>query len=177
MDAKRVELPLAQQEMPSLRLGESLLLNGTLYTARDAAHARLVALLAAGTPLSIPPGACIYYTGPCPAAPGEVIGPCGPTTSARMNRYTPPLIDYGVTALIGKGPLGQDARAALKGRGVYLTATGGAGVLLARRVRSSRLIAFPELGAEAVYEWQVQDFPVIVATDIHGRSLFDSPRP
>lgn len=177
MDAKRIELPLVQEDMPSLRLGETLLLSGTLYTARDAAHARLVDLLAAGKPLPFPPGACIYYTGPCPAAPGEIIGPCGPTTSARMNRYTPPLIDYGVTALIGKGPLGKEARAALKARGVYLAATGGAGVLLARRVLSSRLIAFPELGAEAVYEWQVQDFPVIVATDISGRSLFDSPRP
>lgn len=177
MDARCVQLPLVKQDIPSLRLGESLLLSGTLYTARDAAHARLVDLLAAGKPLPFPPGACIYYTGPCPAAPGEIIGPCGPTTSARMNRYTPPLIDYGVTALIGKGPLGQDARAALQGRGVYLSATGGAGVLLARCVLSSRLIAFPELGAEAVYEWQVQGFPVIVATDITGRSLFDSPRP
>lgn len=175
MEAKRAQLPLEKLIMPSLRLGETLLLSGTMYTARDAAHARLAALLADGLPLPFPAGACIYYTGPCPAAPGEVIGPCGPTTSARMDRYTLPLIDYGVTALIGKGPLGKNARAALKGRGVYLAATGGAGMLLARCVQASRLAAFPELGAEAVYEWQVKDFPVIVATDMEGRSLFDRP--
>ena len=165
-------LPLARETVLSLRAGDVVRLNGTLYTARDAAHARLVRMLEQGEPLPIPPGGCIYYAGPCPAAPGEVIGPCGPTTSKRMDSYTPALIDYGIAALVGKGPRGPEVLASLRGRAVYFAATGGAGMLYASCVTACEAIAFPELGAEAVYKLTVREFPVIVAADAYGGNCY-----
>jgi len=155
-----------------LKAGETVLLSGELYTARDVAHKRLVEMLAAGEELPIPAGACIYYAGPCPAAPGEVIGPCGPTTSSRMDSYTPTLIEYGINALIGKGPRSDAVLESLKGKAVYFAATGGAGMLIASTIKSSECVAFSDLGAEAIYKFRVEDLPVIVAADSDGVTLF-----
>ena len=136
-------------------------------------HRRFAALLARGEPLPVPPGCCIYYAGPCPAAPGEIIGPCGPTTGARMDAYTPAVLSYGVNALIGKGPLGPSVVAAMRGRAVYFAATGGAGMLIASCVRACEPVAFLDLGAEAVYRLCVKDMPVIVAIDAAGGNLYE----
>ena len=172
MEGKRVHLPLSQADIDSLTAGETVLLSGDLYTARDAAHLRLMALLRADKPLPIPKGACVYYTGPCPAAVGEVIGPCGPTTSARMDGATPALLDYGVTGLIGKGPRSRAVLDALQGQAVYFAATGGAGMLLSRAVKRVEPVAFEDLGTEAIRKLTVEDFPVIVAADARGGNLY-----
>lgn len=165
-------LPLTQENVSMLRAGDTVTLSGTIYGARDAAHKRFHALLAEGKALPVPKGGCIYYVGPCPAAPGEVIGPCGPTTSARMDPFTPEILGYGVTALIGKGPRSAAVIEALKGHGVYFAATGGAGTLLASRVKTCQVIAFPELGTEAVHEMTVEAFPLVVAVDSVGGNLY-----
>lgn len=173
MAALSLELPLSQAALARLRSGDTVLLSGELYTARDAAHRRFAALLARGEPLPVPPGCCIYYAGPCPAAPGEIIGPCGPTTGARMDAYTPAVLSYGVNALIGKGPLGPSVAAAMRGRAVYFAATGGAGMLIASCVRACEPVAFLDLDAEAVYRLCVKDMPVIVAIDAAGGNLYE----
>ena len=168
-----LSVPLERDAVERLRAGDTVYLTGTLYTARDAAHKRFETLLQGGEPLPVPAGACIYYAGPCPAAPGEVIGPCGPTTSKRMDSFTPALIDYGVTGLIGKGPRSEAVRRALAGRAVYFAATGGAGMLIASCIRSCEPVAFLDLGTEAVYRLTVDRLPVIVAIDAAGGNLSD----
>lgn len=165
-------VPVPAEELEKLRAGDVVRLSGTLYTARDAAHARFAELLKKGEPLPVPKGACIYYAGPCPAAPGEIIGPCGPTTSKRMDLFTPALIDYGVRQLIGKGPRAQSVCDAMKGRAVQFAATGGAGMLYASRVTGCELVAFADLGAEAVYKLTVSDFPVFVSFDLLGGDVY-----
>ena len=172
MEGKKVMLPLTEETILSLTAGETVFLWGTMYTARDAAHGRFSSLLANGEALPVPKGACIYYTGPCPAAPGEVIGPCGPTTSSRMDPYTPQLIEYGITALIGKGPRSQTVLKAILGKAVYFCATGGAGMLLSKSVLSAEPVAFSDLGTEQVLKLTVRDIPVIVAADARGVNLF-----
>ena len=174
MAALSIDLPLSMADVRRLRAGGTVLLSGELYTARDAAHRRFAALLARGEPLPVPPGCCIYYAGPCPAAPGEVIGPCGPTTGARMDAYTPAVLAYGVNALIGKGPLGAAVVAAMRGRAVYFAATGGAGMLIASCVRACEPVAFLDLGAESVYRLRVEKMPVIVAIDATGGNLYEN---
>lgn len=159
-EIKHLTLPLTRADIEGLKNLDVVRLSGTIYTARDAAHARLVKQLN-DPPIKLA-GACIYYCGPCPAAPGEVIGPCGPTTSARMDRYTPALIDAGVTAFIGKGPRNAEVMNALDGRAVYFAATGGAGILLARCVKSARVVAYDDLGTEAIRELVVENMPLIV---------------
>lgn len=168
---KRINLPLTSKDVESLQAGESILLSGVLYTARDAAHKRLCEMLDKGEALPIPRGACIYYAGPCPAAPGEVIGPCGPTTSSRMDSFTPQLIDYGIRAFIGKGSRAPYVLEALREKAVYFAATGGAGMLIASCIRECECLAFAELGAEAIYQLLVEDFPVIVAADSGGTTI------
>ena len=165
--------PLSKQDLSVLRAGDVVLLSGELYTARDAAHARFAYLLDRGEPLPVPKGALIYYAGPCPAAPGEVIGPCGPTTSKRMDRYTPALIDYGICQFIGKGARSPAVNEAMLGRAVHFSATGGAGMLYASRITSCELVAFGDLGAEAVYRLTVEDFPVVVSFDLVGNDVYD----
>ena len=176
MSARIVQLPLDRETARGLRAGERAFLRGTLYTARDAAHKRLFAMLDAGEPLPVDlKDACIYYTGPCPAAPGEVIGPCGPTTSSRMDMYTPRLIELGLTAMIGKGPRAKTVVDAMRDNGaVYFAATGGAGMLIAKSVRACRLVAFEGLGPEAIYALTVHDLPAVVAVDAAGNSLYDN---
>lgn len=168
-----VTLPLTEQALHSLRAGDIVSLSGTLYTARDAAHQRLAALLDDGEPLPFDiQNACIYYAGPCPAAPGEVIGPCGPTTSGRMDAYTPRLIAKGLSAVIGKGPRSDAVLAAMKGRAVYFSATGGIACLIAQCIKESEVVAFAELGTEAVRKMRVENFPAVVAVDTAGGNLY-----
>lgn len=168
----RMRVPLNPADLSILRAGDVVYLTGTIYTARDAAHARFDALLCKGDSLPVPKGACIYYCGPCPAAPGEVIGPCGPTTSKRMDAFTPALIDYGISQFIGKGPRADAVNEAMRGRAVHFAATGGAGVLYAKRITACELIAFPDLGAEAVYRLEVTNFPVVVSFDLLGNDVY-----
>lgn len=165
-------VPVPEDRLSILRAGDVVLLSGTLYTARDAAHARLMDLLRRGEPLPLPKGCCVYYAGPCPAAPGEVIGPCGPTTSKRMDAFTPALIDYGVCQIIGKGARTDAVSRAMLGRAVYFAATGGAGMLYASRIAACEVVAFADLGAEAVYRLTVEDFPVVVAFDLLGNDVY-----
>lgn len=167
-----LSVPVSLEDLQKLRAGDVIRLSGTLYTARDAAHARFAELLRLGEPLPVPKGCCIYYAGPCPAAPGEVIGPCGPTTSKRMDAFTPALIDYGVCQFIGKGARAKSVNEAMKGRAVCFAATGGAGMLYASRVTACELIAFEKLGAEAVYRLEVSDFPVVVSFDLLGNDVY-----
>lgn len=168
--------PLDPAQVRSLRAGESVLLSGTIYTGRDAAHRRLCALLDEGKPLPIPlQNQVIYYAGPCPAKPVEAIGSCGPTTSYRMDAYAPRLCDLGLIGMIGKGQRSDAVADAIRRNdGVYFAATGGAGALIARCVRASRVVAFEDLGTEAIRELQVENLPLIVAIDCAGGNLYES---
>ena len=159
---------------PDLRAGDKLLLSGTVYTARDAAHKRLMGLLDEGAPLPFPiEGSVIYYCGSTPAPAGAPIGACGPTTSGRMDPYTPRLYDLGLCATIGKGERDAATCAAIRRQGgLYLCAIGGAGALAARHVLRCEVIAFDDLGCEAIKQLELSDFPVFVAEDTRGGSLF-----
>lgn len=171
---KRIDLPLTQDDINTLNAGDAVLLSGVIYTARDAAHARMVETLANGGELPINlNGACIYYAGPCPTAPGEVIGPCGPTTSGRMDKYSPELIKRGQSAMIGKGMRSAEVVQAMQGSAVYFAATGGAAMLIASCVKEASVIAYDDLGAEAIRKLVIEDMPVIVAIDAHGGNLYE----
>lgn len=167
--------PIDEKIRKKLCAGDSISLSGIIYTARDAAHKLLVEALAAGTPLPFDlRGQTIYYMGPTPARPGQVIGSCGPTTSSRMDAFTPALLAAGLGAMIGKGERSTEVREALKRHhAVYFVTYGGAGALLAKTVRKAETIAYPELGAEAIMRLEVEDFPVIVANDTRGGDLFE----
>lgn len=169
----RLHLPFTNEQIENLHAGDNVLLTGTIYTARDAAHKRLCALIEAGLELPFPlDKAAIYYAGPCPAKPGHIFGSCGPTTSGRMNAYAPQLFDLGVQCTIGKGPLGKEVIESIqKNRAVYFCATGGAGALISKCVKSAEVVAFEDLGAEAVNKLEVVDFPVIVGVDSHGNNI------
>jgi len=171
----RLATPLSQQDIESLRAGDRVLLSGTIYTARDAAHARLVALLAEGRALPFPTeGQVIYYVGPTPPRPGQPIGSAGPTTSGRMDPYTPALLAAGLRGMIGKGNRSAEVRDALvKHKAVYFGATGGAGALLARRIVSAEVVAWEDLGPEAVRKLVVEDFPLVVIDDAFGNDLYE----
>lgn len=171
----RLTTPLSPRDVAALRAGDRVLLSGTVYTARDAAHARLVALLEKGQPLPFPlEGQVIYYVGPTPPRPGQPIGSAGPTTSGRMDPYTPALLAAGLAGMIGKGSRSAEVRAELARRGaVYFGATGGAGALLARRVKSAEVVAWEDLGPEAVRRLVVEDFPLVVIDDVHGNDLYE----
>ena len=173
--SKRIHAPLVAQELETLRAGDSVLLSGTIYTGRDAAHKRLCALGAEGKPLSLDiRGQVIYYAGPCPAKPGDAIGSCGPTTSYRMDAYAPTLCDLGLIGMIGKGQRSPAVIDAIRRNGgVYFAATGGAGALIAGSVKAARVIAFEDLGTEAIRELQVTDLPLIVAIDSEGGNLYE----
>ncbi len=154
--------------------GDELLLSGTVYTARDAAHKKIRYLLENGMPLPFElDGACVYYAGPTPARPGMPIGSCGPTTSSRMDVYAPQLLDNGLCAMIGKGKRNSDvAEAIVRNKALYLCSVGGAGALAAMCITSCEVIAFEELGCESVKRLEFCDFPVYVAIDSYGNSLF-----
>lgn len=163
-----------REAAPSLRAGQRLLLSGTVYTARDAAHARIAAALDSGEATPFPLGdAVIYYAGPTPTPEGMPIGSCGPTTSGRMDGFTPRMMDLGVVATIGKGKRSQEVvDAIVRNRGVYLCALGGAGALAAASVASSRVIAYEDLGCESVKQLELREFPLIVGIDSGGNILF-----
>lgn len=178
MDAIHIQCDELRACAPRLLAGQRILLSGRIYTARDAAHKRLTALLAKGEPLPFEPqGAVIYYAGPTQAPEGLPIGSCGPTTSARMDVYTPALLDAGVTAMIGKGERSPEVLASImKNRAVYFCALGGAGALACRCITSCRVIAFEELGCESVKELTVENFPLFVAADCSGGNIFTAGR-
>ncbi len=174
---KHLTLPLSEEETLSLHAGDGVLLSGTIYTARDCAHRRLCELLDQDKPLPVDlKKTYIYYAGPCPAPEGRACGSCGPTTSARMNAFAPRLLDLGLLGMIGKGEMSEETRAALvRNKKVYFAAIGGAGAQYAAAIRTSELVAFPELLSEAIYRFEVVDFPAVVAIDAHGKSVYDRP--
>jgi len=170
----RITSPLGKTVIPQLKTGDTVLISGLVYTARDAAHKRLAEALAQGKDLPVSlMGQTVYYMGPSPAPPGRVIGACGPTSSSRMDSFTVPLLEAGVGALLGKGERSAAVKDALRKHGaVYLVTYGGAGALLARAVQKAEVMAYPELGAEAVMRLEVKDLPAIVANDTCGGDLF-----
>jgi len=172
---KRITTPLTEDVIADLRIGDRVLISGILYTARDAAHKRLVELIEQGKPLPIDlQGQVIYYVGPAPAKPGQVIGSAGPTTSYRMDPYTIPLLQLGLKGMIGKGNRSPEIRKACQEyKAVYFEAVGGAGALLAKRIVSVEIVAYEDLGPEAIRRLEVKDFPVIVANDIYGGDIFE----
>lgn len=178
MDKIRLTPPLTEEQVRSLRAGDQVLLTGTIYSARDAAHARLVKLLDEGKELPVPiDGAIIYYAGPTPAKPGQVIGSAGPTTSYRMDPYAPRLIERGLRGMVGKGARSEAVVESMKKSGaVYLAAVGGAGALIAKRIKSCKIVAYEDLGAEAIRELEVEDFPATVAQDSSGGNLYETGR-
>ncbi len=171
----KLTTPLNDETVENLRIGQKVLLNGVLYTGRDAAHKKMIELLDQGKPLPFEiKGQVIYYVGPSPAKPGQIIGSAGPTTSGRMDAYAPRLIALGLKGMIGKGKRSPDVvRAIRQYKSVYFAAVGGAAALISRSIKKCRVIAYPELGPEAVYELCVENFPVIVANDTLGGDLYE----
>jgi len=175
----KINTPIKDDKiLEGLKTGDEVLITGTLYTARDAAHKRLVELLDAGKPLPIDvKGQMIYYVGPTPAKPGKVIGSAGPTTSGRMDAYAPKLIAIGLKGMIGKGSRSKEVIEAMKKyKCVYLAAIGGAAALIAQRIKKSKVVAYEDLGAEAICCIEVEDFPVVVVNDIYGNDLYEQGR-
>lgn len=174
--AIHLELPLTQDKVANLKVGDSLLLSGVIYTGRDAAHKKMVEALARGEELPFDVrDQVLYFVGPTPPKPGQVIGSAGPTTSGRMDAYSPKLIERGLTGMIGKGLRSQEVIEAMKKHGaVYFGAIGGSGALLAKRIVSAEVIAYPELGTEAIRKLVVKDFPVMVVIDKDGNNLYES---
>jgi fumarate hydratase subunit beta len=175
VEHKHIIPPLADEVVASLHMGDKILITGVIYTARDAAHKRLIELLDTGQELPFAiQGQVIYYVGPTPPKPGAPIGSAGPTTSGRMDPYTSQLIERGLKGMIGKGQRSQGVRDAMaKYKAVYLGATGGAGALLSQRIKKSEIIAFEDLGPEAIHRLEVEDFPVRVINDIYGGDLYE----
>jgi len=170
--------PLTDHLIKDLLVGDLVLVTGVIYTARDAAHKRLLELLDAGKPLPVEfQGQILYYVGPSPAPPGRIIGAAGPTTSTRMDAYTPTLLRLGLKAMIGKGKRSPEVVTALQEYiAVYLGATGGAGALISKCIHAAEVVAFPDLGPEAIHRLEVQDFPTLVVNDCHGGDLYDLGR-
>ena len=170
----KLTLPLNAEQIKGLKAGDSVLISGTILTARDCAHKRIAEAVKSDAPLPFEiKGATIYYAGPCPAKPGMASGSCGPTTSARMEPYAPRLLDLGLRGMIGKGEMSEEVRKALIRRGgVYFAAIGGAGALYANTVKKSELVAFSDLLSEAVYRFEVEGFPAVVAIDSRGQSIY-----
>ena len=170
----RLTPPLAKEDVVRLKIGDKVLLSGVIYTARDAAHKRLYDLIQKGEDLPIAlEGQVIYYVGPSPALPGRAIGAAGPTTSYRMDPYAPTLIANGLKAMIGKGKRSTEVLEAMKEHSaVYLAAVGGAGALMSQSILEAEIVAYPELGPEAVWRFVVRDFPAIVVNDVQGNDLY-----
>ncbi len=171
---KKVTLPLTDETLEGLKAGDNILLTGTIYVGRDAAHKRMVEALDQGKPLPFDvKGQAIYFMGPSPARPGQPIGSAGPTTSGRMDSYSPRLIAEGLKGMIGKGMRSQEVKDAMKKyKAVYLAAIGGAGALISKTIKKSEVIAYDELGAEAIRRLEVEDFPATVVNDIYGGDLY-----
>ena len=172
---KKITLPLTKETLRDLRVGDNLLLTGIIYAGRDVAHKRMVEALERGEPLPVDvKGQVIYFMGPSPTRPGKPIGAAGPTTSGRMDSYSPRLIAAGLKGMIGKGMRSQTVKDAMKKyRAVYLGAIGGAGALISRSIKKAEVIAYEDLGAEALLRLEVEDFPVTVINDIYGGDLYE----
>ena len=173
---KKITVPLDENTITNLKAGDKILLSGIIYTARDVAHQNLCDLISNDKKLPFElENQVIYFTGPSPTKPGQIIGSAGPTTSYRMDAFSPLLIMHGIKGMIGKGRRSQEVINAMKKhRALYFAAVGGAGALLAEHIKSCEIVAFPELGPEAIHKLYVEDFPVIVAIDAHGNSLYAS---
>jgi len=170
----RLKTPLTDADVEKLKAGDKVLITGVIYTGRDAAHKRLTDLLKEGKPLPVDlKGQIIYYVGPAPAKPGHAIGSAGPTTSGRMDAYSPRLMEIGLKGMIGKGMRKKEVIEAMKKyKAVYLAATGGAGALLAKSVKKAQVVAYEDLGPEAISRLEVVDFPAIVVNDTKGNDLY-----
>lgn len=168
-------VPLSIEDRLAIHSGDYLYLTGTIYTARDAAHQRMWEALKNGEELPIDiKGQCIYYLGPSPARPGEVIGSAGPTTSSRMDKYTPDLLDAGLVAMVGKGKRSAEVhRSMIEHKAVYFAAVGGAGALLSQCIKSAEIVAYEDLGTEAIRKLEVENLPVIAIIDVTGRDLYE----
>lgn len=176
MENIALSLPLDPEQLKTLNAGDTVLLTGVLYTARDAAHKRLVECLDRGEELPFDvKGQLIYYVGPAPASPGHAVGSAGPTTSYRMDAYTPRLLEAGLLAMMGKGRRNQAVVDAMIKRGaVYFGAVGGAAALISKRIVKSEVVAYPDLGAEAIHRFEVKDFPALVLIDSRGVNLYET---
>ncbi|MCL0058962.1 Fe-S-containing hydro-lyase [Dehalococcoidia bacterium] len=173
--AQRIRLPLHAEVIEKLRAGDQVRINGIIYSARDAAHKRLVEALDRGEKLPFEiEGQTIYYMGPSPARPGRVIGSAGPTTSGRMDVYAPRLMEVGLKGMIGKGSRSQEVKDAMRRyKAVYFAAIGGAGALIAKSIKKAEVVAYDDLGAEALRRLEVEDFPATVINDIYGGDLYE----
>lgn len=173
--AIKITTPFKDEDLKKLKAGDNVLITGYIYTGRDAAHKRLVDLLDEGKELPIDvEGACIYYVGPAPAKPGQALGSAGPTTAYRMDPYTPQLLDQGLKGMIGKGKRDQGVKDAMARNGaVYFAAIGGAAALIAKSVKEAEIIAYEDLGAEAIRRLYVEDFPATVEIDTNGVDLYE----
>lgn len=171
----KLTLPLDKEQIKKLKAGDLVYLSGTVLTARDCAHKRIFEYLDRGVKLPFEiKGATVYYAGPCPAKPGMASGSCGPTTSARMQTFAPRLFDFGLNSAIGKGEMNKAvAQSIKKNQAVYFAAIGGAGAIYGNNILKSECIAFPDLLSEAVHRLEIKDFPVVVAIDCTGKSIFD----
>lgn len=173
---RHIKVPLSNEEVLTLQSGDYVYLTGTIYTARDAAHKRMYEALSNGEALPIDMGNnVIYYMGPSPAREGRPIGSAGPTTSSRMDKYAPALLDLGLKGMIGKGKRSQEVRDAIMRNGaVYFAAVGGAGALLSRSIIASEVVAYDDLGTEAIRRLEIKEFPVIVVIDAQGNNLYET---
>lgn len=171
---KKITLPITDEAIQNLKAGDSVLLTGSILTGRDAAHKRLYELLEQGKDLPVDiKGELIYYVGPAPAKPGYAVGPAGPTSSYRMDKYTPALLDLGLKGMIGKGARNQEViDAIVRNKAVYFAAIGGAAALIAKSFKQEEILCYEDLGTEAVRRYEVQDFPCIVAIDCHGNNVY-----
>lgn len=173
---KKVTLPLTDEQIEDLTAGDSVLLSGTMITGRDAAHKRLYDLAQKGEafPVNII-GETIYYVGPAPAKPGYTVGPAGPTSSYRMDKYAPTLMDMGLKAMVGKGARSKEVvKAIIRNHGVYFAAIGGAAALIAKSIKSEKLLCYEDLGTEAIREYVVENFPCVVAIDSKGNNIYET---
>ncbi len=171
--AKKITLPLTDEAIAELKAGDTVLITGSMLTGRDAAHKRLFELIEQGKPLPVDiSGEVIYYVGPAPAKPGHAVGPAGPTSSYRMDKYTPALLDRGLKGMIGKGARSKEVIESMKKNAVvYFAAIGGAAALISRSIKKIETLAYEDLGTEAIYRFYVEDFPAIVAIDSKGNSI------
>lgn len=171
---KKITTPLTDEIISTLKAGDEVLLSGVIYTARDVAHQRLCNLIAKGDKLPIElKGQILYFTGPTPAQPGKPVGSAGPTTSTRMDAFSPTLIQHGLKGMIGKGNRSAEVIAAMQQyQAVYFAATGGAGALIAQHIKASEIVCFDDLGPEAIRKMTVENFPLVVAIDVLGNNLF-----
>lgn len=179
MKIKKINTPLTDEVIRNLKAGDSVTITGYIYTGRDAAHKRLIALLEEGKELPIEiKNQIIYYVGPAPAKPGYTCGSAGPTTSYRMDPYTPKILDLGLKGMIGKGLRSKEViESMIKNSAVYFAAIGGAAAVIAKSIKDSKVVAYEELGPEAIHRYYIEDFPAVVCIDAEGNNLYESEPP